>query len=392
MERSILHVDMDEFFAAVEKLDNPALRGRCVLVGGDARRRGVVSTASYEARAFGCRSAMPTATAVRLCPQAIVLPVRGRRYREMSDRVFEILERFTPAVEPLSIDEAFLDVTGCRRLFGDGERIARTVKDTLRGELGLIASVGVAPNKYLAKLASDLRKPDGLVVIRPDEIRATLDPLPVGRIWGIGPAAVQRLERRNVHTIGELRRLPAEEMTAAFGSTGEHFHRLAEGRDDRPVTPDSRARSISQECTFAEDLADAGALGDVLLGQVEQVARRLRRHGLKARTVTLKLRTGDFTTFTRSATRTDPTNRTDDLLAEANALLGAWLARRRAPLRLLGFGVSQLGRGGQLGLFDQPEREKRTRLDEALDAITERFGRDAVHRGKRQAPNGTSTE
>jgi len=383
MERQVLHVDMDEFFAAVEKLDNPALRGRCLLIGGDPARRGVVSTASYEARRFGCHSAMPMVTAVRLCPQALVLPVRGARYREVSDRIFELLERFTPLVEPLSIDEAFLDVTGSRRLFGDGERIARAIKAAIREEIGLTASVGVAPNKFLAKLASDLRKPDGVVVIRPETIRSTLDPLPVSRVWGIGPAAVERLGRLGIRTIGELLRAPVRALTEAFGKGGEEFLRLAEGRDQRPVTPDGRARSISQECTFPVDVADAGRLRDVLLEQVEQVARRLRRAGLKARTVTLKLRTGDFTTSTRSGTLDDPTDLTDELLARAGELLRAWLTRRPRPLRLLGLGVSQLSRGGQLGLFDQTRRQKQARLDRTLDDIADRFGRDAIRRGKR---------
>jgi len=382
MARQILHVDMDEFFAAVEKLDDPSLRGRCLLVGGDPNARGVVSTASYEAREYGCRSAMPMATALRLCPQAVVLPVRGRRYREVSERVFELLGRYTPLVEPLSIDEAFLDVTGCERLFGGAEAIARSIKHDVRDEIGLPASVGVAPNKFLAKLASDLRKPDGLVVITEENMRATLEPLPVSRLWGVGPAAEKRLERLNVQTIGQLRAVPLERLTDAFGQAGEHFHRLARGLDRRPVVPDSRAKSISQECTFAVDVADAEQLRDVLVEQVEQVSRRLRRQGLKARTVTVKLRTGDFTTHTRSATLDDPTDLTGEIRRDTERLLSAWLGRHRRPLRLLGVGVSGLIRqGGQLPLFGRAQRDREQRLDRTLDDIARRFGDGAVRRG-----------
>jgi DNA polymerase-4 len=384
MARTILHVDMDEFFAAVEKLDDPSLRGKCLLIGGSPAARGVVSTASYEARMFGCRSAMPMATAIRLCPHAVVLPVRGARYRHVSDRIFDIFGRFSPQIEPLSIDEAFLDVTGCRRLLGSGEQIARSIKQAIRDELSLTASVGVAPNKFLAKLASDLRKPDGLVVLTDRTVHETLDPLPIGKLWGIGPAAAERFARLNIHTIGQLRRTPVETLTRAIGEMGEHFHRLAEGLDDRPVTPDGQAKSISQECTFAVDVGDPERLREVLLGQAEQVARRLRRHDLKTRTVTVKLRTGDFTTRTRSATLDEPTDLTEDIWRQADALLTAWAGGRRRPLRLIGLAASQLVRkgAGQLSLFAQPGRQKQRRLDEALDEIAERFGDKAVRRGR----------
>ncbi len=381
MERQILHVDMDEFFAAVEKLDNPSLRGRCLLVGGDAERRGVVSTASYEARRYGCHSAMPMATAVRLCPQAVVLPVRGGRYRQVSEEVFGIFERYTPAVEPLSIDEAFLDVTGSRRLFGAGAEIAAAIRADIRGEIGLTASIGVAPNKFLAKLGSDLDKPDGLTVITPSTVREVLDPLPVGRCWGVGPAAEEKLRLLGIRTFADLRTAPPRRLRRAFGEVGEALQRLARGEDERPVVGDHEARSISQERTFPTDVVEPEALRGVLLEQVEGVCRRLRRAGLKARTVTLKLRTGDFATRTRSATLTDPTDLTDDIRAAAADLLETWLAERRGPLRLLGTGVSHLAAGGQLGLFDQPRRERQHRLDRTMDAIVDRFGAGAVRRG-----------
>ncbi|HUU59464.1 MAG TPA: DNA polymerase IV, partial [Phycisphaerae bacterium] len=383
MARSILHADMDEFFAAVEKLDHPELRGKCLLIGGSPQGRGVVSTASYEAREYGVHSAMPMATAVRLCPRAVLLPVRGDRYREVSERIFDIFERFTPLVEPLSIDEAFLDVTGSQRLFGPAERIARTIKSTIREEVGLTASLGMAPNKFLAKLASDLEKPDGLVIITERNVHEVLDPLPVAKLWGVGPAAAERLERMGLRTIGRLRAAEPGRLREAFGEWGEQIHRLACGIDDRPVTPDHEAKSIAQEQTFPEDVADLDELRRVLLLQTDQVARRLRRCGLKARTVTIKLRYGDFTTLTRSTTLGEATNVTDDLRAAAVKLLTAWASRAHRPLRLLGVTASQLtaaGRG-QLSLFEDPRRVKQRQLDQTLDDIADRFGTDAVHRG-----------
>ncbi|KPK84053.1 MAG: hypothetical protein AMJ81_06670 [Phycisphaerae bacterium SM23_33] len=382
VNRRIIHVDMDEFFAAVEKLDRPQLRGRPILVGGDPAGRGGVSTASYEARAFGCRSAMPMVTALRLCPEAVVLPVRGERYREVSDRVFEILERFTPVIEPVSIDEAFLDVAGCERLLGPAEGIARRIKADIPRELGLTASVGLAPNKFLAKLASDLQKPDGLVVLTERNVHEVLDPLGIEKLWGVGPAAAEQLKRLNIHTIGQLRRTSAEGLTEALGQLGEHLLQLANGQDDRPVTPDSQAKSIGQEQTFAQDLAELDELRRVLLQQTEQVGRRLRRHGLKARTIRLKLRYGDFTTLTRSQTLPEPTDVTQEIWGQAEALLLAWARRSQRPLRLLGVTAAQLvWQRGQLPLFEEPERLKQRRLDQALDEIADRFGDEAVRRG-----------
>jgi len=375
---------MDEFFAAVEKLDRPQLRGKPLLVGGDPSARGVVSTASYEARRFGCHSAMPMAQAVRLCPQAVVLPVRMRRYAAVSGQVFALFDRFTPLVEPLSIDEAFLDVTGSQRLLGDAERIAREIRRTIREELHLTASVGVAPNKFLAKLASDLDKPDGLTVITPETIHATLDPLEVRKLWGVGPAAAERLAVLGVATIGDLRRLPSRLLRERLGDGGDHLARLARGLDDRPVTPDGRAKSIGQEQTFATDVADLDQLRQILADQADHVARRLRRSRLRARTVTLKLRYGDFTTLTRSMTRSEATDLSDDLRAMAAGLLTTWARQAFAPLRLLGVTASGLaaGAGRQLELFADPARQKARRVDEALDAIKAKFGTGSVRRGR----------
>lgn len=375
---------MDEFFAAVEKLDRPELRGKPLLVGGDASARGVVSTASYEARRFGCHSAMPMARAIRLCPQAVVLPVRPRRYAAVSEQVFAIFDRFTPVVEPLSIDEAFLDVTGCERLMGPAEQVARAIRRSIRGELHLTASVGVAPNKFLAKLASDLNKPDGLTVIAPETIHATLDPLEIRTLWGVGPAAAERLAVLGAATIGDLRRLDPRLLRERLGDAGEHLAALARGEDHRPVTPDGQAKSIGQEQTFATDVADLGALRQILADQADHVARRLRRGRLRARTVTLKLRYGDFTTRTRSTTGPDPTDLSEDLRAMAAALLRAWAREAFGPLRLLGVTASGLSTvaGRQLDLFPDPARQKARRVDEALDAIEAKFGKGAVRRGR----------
>ncbi len=382
MRRRIIHVDMDEFFAAVEKLDRPELRGKCILVGGDPARRGVVSTASYEARAFGCHSAMPMAQAVRLCPQAIVLPPRGRRYREISEQVFAVLESFTPQIEPLSVDEAFLDVSGCERLFGPAEAMGRQIKDAVRDAVGLTASAGVAPNKFLAKLASDLDKPDGLTVIDESTVHEVLDPLDIRKLWGVGLAAAKAFERVNIRTIGELRLASPDLLRETVGDMGEHFQRLAAGLDDRPVTPDWQAKSIGQEVTFATDIGEMSVLSGVLLGQVEQVCRRLRRHELKARTVTLKLRYGDFTTLTRSATLREATNVTAEIWGAAAGLFERWRSGAGRPLRLLGVTASQLRGGGgeQLSLFADAGKDRQGRLDKAMDEIAERFGAAAVGR------------
>jgi DNA polymerase IV len=389
MDRWILHVDMDEFFAAVEKLDCPSLAGKPLLIGGDARRRGVVSTASYEARKFGCHSAMPMATAVGLCPQAIVLPVRGKRYREISERVLEVFQQFTPLVEPLSIDEAFLDLTGCERLWGSAVEAGRLVKHRIREEVGLSCSVGVAPNKYLAKLASELDKPDGLTVIPPDRIHEMLDPLPVRRVWGVGPAAARKLQRLNVQTIGQLRRTDPDLLAGPFGSSAEHLLALAEGRDRRPVTPDHRAKSIGTETTFARDIDDVDVLVGTLLGQVEDVGRRLRRQGLGTRTVTLKIRHGDFTTRTRSASFEQATNSTEAIWKQARTIFTTWSERAFCPLRLLGVTACNLSRpGGQLSLWDAPATQRDSRLDQAMDTIAERFGESAIRRGGTLRPGG----
>jgi DNA polymerase IV len=381
-ERQIIHVDMDEFFAAVEKLDRPELRGKPILVGGSPTGRGVVSTASYEARKFGCRSAMPMAAAIRLCPDAIVLPVRGSRYAEVSRQVFEIFESFTPLVEPLSIDEAFLDVTGSRALFGPADDIGRQIKQRIHDEIGLTASVGIAPNKFLAKLASDLEKPDGFVVIAATDIHRVLDPLPVTKLWGLGPAGEKHLRRLGIETIGQLRRIAPDALREVLGNAAGHFTQLARGIDDRPVIPDSLVKSIGREQTFAKDIADLDQLRAVLLGQVEHIARRLHRKHLAARTVTLKVRYKDFTTATRSMTLDHSTALTDELWHTAERLLSSWAGKELRPLRLIGVTASQLGPadGRQISLFGEQQHERLAALDQAVDKIADRFGEDAIGR------------
>ena len=379
--RAILHVDMDGFYAAVEQRDNPELRGKPVLVGGRGPR-GVVTTASYEARPFGCHSAQPMAVALRLCPHAIVVPTRMGRYREASEAVFDIIHDFTPLVQPLSIDEAFLDVTGSTRLLGSPVEIARELKRRIRATTRLTASVGVAPNKFLAKLASDLDKPDGLTVIDAGNVDRVLPPLPVSKLWGVGPKTARRMEGMAVHTFGDVRKLSPERLSRLCGIDGEHYWRLAHGLDDRPVTPDSQAKSVGQEETFGHNLEDPQAVRDVMLAQAEQVGSRLRRYHLRARGVTVKIRFGDFQTITRAAALPAPTDLTGDIWTHAVALFDRWAASEFQPVRLIGVTATRLTSDGeQLDLFAAAENERKRRLDGTLDRINARFGRRSIHRG-----------
>jgi DNA polymerase IV len=379
--RSILHLDMDAFFASVEQRDHPELRGKPVLVGYDGPR-GVVATASYEARPFGCHSAQPMAVAKRLCPHAIIVPGRHERYREVSQQIFAILDAFSPVIEPLSIDEAFLDLSGTEGLLGPAESVARKMKERIQREVGLTASVGVAPNKFLAKLGSDLNKPDGLTVIRPEDVDTLLPPMPATKIWGIGPAMAARLKLLSITTIGDLRRLPLEVLRGQIGDEAEHYQRLARGIDDRPVSVDEEAKSIGQEQTFDVDLGSPDAVRRVLLEQVEQVARRLRQHGLRARTLTVKIRFGDFQTITRSSTLAEATSGTLALAETTLAIFDRWVASSFQPVRLIGVTASHFSsHEGQLALFADPDREKQQKIDAAADAISLRLGKGAIRRG-----------
>ena len=378
----ILHVDMDAFYASVEQRDRPELRGQPVIVGG-VGHRGVVSAASYEARPFGVHSAMPMSTARRLCPQAVFLPPRLSYYAQVSRQLRDIFLSFTPLVEPLSLDEAFLDVRGCQGLFGQAPEAARKVKGRIRAETGLTASVGVAANKFLAKLASDLGKPDGLVVVPAGGAAAFLGPLPVGRVWGVGAQAGGRLHALGVRTIGQLAATPERLLVDHFGEAGRHVWRLARGQDDRPVVPDREAKSVSAETTFPQDVGDREALRGWLLGLVEHLAGRLRHAGLRARTVELKARSSDFRTRHRAQALPEPSDSTDVLWRAARSLFDRGVGRDLLPLRLLGVGATRLTRevAAQGELFDGGQREQRQALDRAVDAIRGRFGAAAIRRG-----------
>ena len=378
--RTILHVDMDAFYAAIEQRDRPELRGRPVVVGADprgGRGRGVVSTASYEARRFGVTSAMPISQAWRLCPDAAYLPVDMEKYSRVSGQVMEILRGFTDQVEPVSIDEAFLDVTGSGRALGPGEQIARRLKDRLRGEIALTASVGVAANKLVAKIASDLRKPDGLVVVPPGTEAAFLAPLPVRRLWGIGPKMEERLLKAGIHTIGQLAQGEAV-LQRRLGTHGHDLLRLARGLDERGVEAHAgEAKSVGQEHTYDRDTADRAQHRRTLLGLCDGVARRLREQRLQASTVTLKHRDETFRTVTRATTLAAPTDAGDLIFETAWALLLGLPAGRK--VRLLGVYASGFGAGRQLrlDLTKEPERET---ADRVRDAVARRFGDGALTR------------
>jgi len=379
---------MDAFYASVEQLDYAELRGRPVIVGGLPERRGVVSAASYEARKFGVHSAMPTATALRLCPQAVVRPVRMERYVEVSRGIREILISYTPMVEPISIDEAFLDVTGSERLFGDAEKIGRGIKDRIKRETGLIASVGIAPNMFLAKLASTLGKPDGFLVIREEEKMDFLAPLPVSRIWGVGPATEKALNKMGIDRIADLRKVPFDTLRGRFGKFAESLHDLARGIDEREVVPESVAKSLSSEVTFPEDVSDLDTLRRALYDQSYEVAARLQRKGLAGRTVTLRLRYADFRTITRSTTLDEHAGTSAEIYDCARNLLETRVETKGRRVRLIGVGVSNLAENVErqmrlpFGREESDEREeRRRRAGRALDEVKRRMGENSIDRG-----------
>ncbi len=382
--RKILHVDMDAFYASIEIRDNPVLRGKPVIVGGAPERRGVVSAASYDARKFGVHSAMPMARAVRLCPQAIRLPPRLEVYAEVSQQIRDIFARYTPQFEPLSLDEAFLDVTACEKLFGGAESIARAIKTAIHDELSLIASVGAAPNKFIAKIASDINKPDGFVIVDPGQVQAFLDPLPVSRLWGAGKATVAVFERMGIRSIGQLRRQSVPWLRTHFGRQGEQLWQLAHGIDEREVISDSQAKSISHETTFAEDIHDQDVIEAWLFHLTEQVAWRLRCNDLLGRTLQLKLRFPDFKTITRSHTLIEATHTTNILWQIVRQLLrDNW--QGTPALRLIGMGVSGLEddkQQVQQGDLFQPELVRQTRVDAVTDEVNARFGANTLQRGR----------
>lgn len=388
--RTILHVDMDAFYAAIEQRDHPDWRGRPVVVGSPPDRRGVVSAASYEARRFGVHSAMPSRTAGRLCPQAVFCPVDMPRYAAVSRQVFGIFQRYTPLVEPLSLDEAFLDVSGARGLFGDGPEIARRIRAAIASETHLTASVGVAPNKFLAKLASDLDKPDGLTVvpIDPAAIAAFLRPLPVSRIFGVGRTTQAALMRLGVQSIGDLQDQAPDNLARALGRGGaQEIMALAFGRDERAVEPESDRKSIGREHTFDEDCNAPAVVRRMLLLLAEEVGAQLRAKGLTASGVRLKLRWKNFNTITRQQALPRPFS--DDITLRRTALLLFEAVPRSGPVRLVGIGVYNLSGsgGGQLALplDDVASQARWEKLSRSVDDVRRRYGGDSLVTGSRLA-------
>ena len=380
--RVILHVDMDAFYASVEQRDNPGLRGKAVVVGGGSNR-GVVAAASYESRVFGIRSAMPMAEARRRCPDLVRVPPRMTHYQDVSREIFAVFNEFTPLVEGLSLDEAFLDVTSSIRLFGSGRRIGLAIKDRIRERTGLTASVGVAANKLVAKIASDLDKPDGLVVVDPDRVNDVLDPLPVAVIPGIGKRTLERLDAIGVHTIAELRQAPDRDLEPVFGRFTRKTRERASGIDDRPVLASRSEKSISNEQTYDTDLCDRRDMERQLLRLTERTAGRLRKAALSAGTVLVKIRQSDFKTFTRQKRLKPPGNGTDQIYAAARELLAAWLnGNPDARIRLLGVGCSSLAPAEQPDLFGDGDSAQATEFDRAVDEIRDRFGSDSVARAR----------
>lgn len=382
--RRIIHIDMDAFYASVEQLDNPELKGKPVIVGAKPEQRGVVAAASYEARKYGIHSAMPTSRAVKLCPDIIILPVRMQRYTEISNHIHKIFYDYTPDIEPISLDEAFLDITGSVSLFGSAEKIGREIKSRIKEELGLISSVGIAENKFLAKLASDLDKPDGFVVITEDNRQKILDSLDISKIWGIGKVTNKELRKFGIKTVKQLRQYPLDALKSILGNQAEEFQNLARGMDNRKVESIRQVKSISEEQTFPEDMIDKDFLSDILQNQVETVAQRLRAKKLEGKTIIIKFRYADFQTITRNSTLDIYTNTTKVLLDEANKIFDQWYNKSKGKLRLLGFGVSNLQEegSGQKLLFTDKSIEKYKKVDKVFDEIRNKFGSDSLKRGK----------
>ncbi len=382
-ERYIIHVDMDAFYAAVEQRDHPAYSGKPVVVGADpkgGKGRGVVSACSYEARKFGIHSAMPISLAYRKCPVAVYLPPDHEKYESVSSEIFEIIKRFSPDLEPISIDEAFVDITESYHLFVSPENTCRKIKEAIKKEIGLTASIGLAPNKMTAKIASDIGKPDGLVIVNKNELLNFLHPLPVETLWGVGKKTKEEFKKNGINIIGDLARQDRIHFLRQFGKAGEHVWQLANGIDPREVEATAGAKSISNEYTFEVDVADLDKILDVLMGLSEKVSRRLRKDGLSGRTITLKIRFSDFQTFTRAATLDVPTNFIEDIYQTcASKIKGFDLSKKH--VRLIGVHVSNLaGSSDQLSLFEgSPSNlDKKEKLHQALGKIKDKFGETAI--------------
>lgn len=372
---AIIHVDMDAFFASVEQRDNPELQGRPVAVGGRPEQRGVVAAASYEARRFGVKSAMAMATAVKLCPGLVIVPTNHKRYKEVSDMIMEIFCSYTPLVEPLSLDEAFLDVRGSEKLFGPPEAIGAEIQRRIKEELQLSASVGIGPNKFIAKLASDYQKPGGFTVIPPEKVLDFLAPLPVEKMWGTGTRTADKLKRIGVHTIGRLRELTLDYLEESFGKYGRVLYEFARGEDARPVEPHREAKSVGREVTFAEDVRDMDELRQTLRRLTEKVGRSLRRDNIKCGSVTLKIKYPDRKLVTRTAGLPEPTNLTGAIYTAASRLLDRHC---RPPVRLIGVTCGKLTRERIVTLFPDEQQVKEERITTALDKLKDRYGENVV--------------
>ena len=387
----IIHVDMDAFFASVEQQDHPELRGKPVIIAGRSMRA-VVSTASYEARAYGVRSAMPLFKAMRLCPQGIVVRGRMSRYAEVSRRIFSLIDRISPLVEQVSIDEAYIDITGCERLMGSPQAIALSIKKQIRDTVNLTCSIGIAPLKFIAKIASDMNKPDGITLIRPEEVNDFIDHLPIGKVPGVGVSTFSHLEALGIKNLGDIRRLDEKTLKAKLGVHGLRLKQLALGMDTSKVTPASERKSFSTETTLPEDTWDRGLLAHHLLGQADDVARLLRKNAVKARTITLKITFADFRQVTRRHTLQNPTQSAEIIYREALRLFQS--ENLRARIRLIGLGAAGLmpeTHPVQALLFEDRETsrsEKWEKAERAMDSIVDKFGKQTVKR----AIEGNSTE
>ena len=385
----IIHVDMDAFYASVEERENPALRGKPLVVAGRPESRGVVAAANYPAREYGVHSAMPTVTAVRKCPELLVIAPRHELYLNISGQIREIFYRYTPVIEPLSLDEAFLDCQGSEKLYGDAEAIGQQIKCDILQELRLIASVGVAPNKFLAKLGSTHGKPDGFTVVKEGRIQLFLDPMPIDRLWGIGKVSNARLKTSGIFTIRDFRLAGRPTVDQLFGNQSEQLWNLAHGRDKRSVNPDNEVKSISQETTFVTDVTQYNVIKSTAMYLTESVCYRLRCANLEGRAITIKIRYKNFRTITRSHSVKHRTHQTHGIWKIVSNLLRGVLRGKSFSIRLLGVGVSGFtdNHEGQVSLFDfekriENDKNKSESIDQLSDSIRERFGRNIIQRGR----------
>ena len=383
--RVIVHVDMDAFFAAVEQRDNPHLRGRPVVVGADpqeGRGRGVVSTCSYEARRYGIHSAQPISQAYRLCPHAVFLPLNGKKYHRASKEIFDILYDFTPDIEPISIDEAFLDITGSYHFYKTPLETCRAIKERIWQQVQLTCSVGIAPNKMTAKIASDVCKPNGLLEVKPENLLEFLWPLPIERLWGVGPKTTKALNAMGIKIVGDLAQIPLAELYSRFGEPGRHLYELSHGLDERDVQVDEDIKSVSHEHTFDVDTQNREEVDEVLLSLSEKVSRRLRKNDLKGKTLTVKIRLKGFKTYTRAHTFTGRTNFFEDIYKQAKKIFAEFYQKGMA-IRLIGVRISHFDDPYiQESLFKDEKEEKREKVHHVVDLIKDKFGEEAIHRGR----------